>query len=113
MHEFGITQDILAIALEKAGEAKASRITRINLVLGELSGIADECVSFYFELISKDTIASGADLVIERRPFQLRCPNCSEAFAPAGFDWSCPRCHEPKTEAVSGRECHMHSIEVE
>ncbi len=113
MHEYSITQSMLSLALEKANEAKASKITQINLVIGELSGIADECVQFYFDFLSKDTIASGAGLTFERVPLKLRCRNCEAVFLPEGLDWSCPECQGSTVEMISGRECYMESIEVE
>jgi hydrogenase nickel incorporation protein HypA/HybF len=113
MHEYSITQSLLSMALEKAVEAKASKITQINLIIGELSGVVDECVQFYFEFLSKDTIAAGASLSFERKPTTLRCRKCEAVFAPRNHDWSCPECHEAGIEIVSGRECYMESIEVE
>ena len=113
MHEYSITQSILSLALEKANEANASKITRINLVLGELSGVVDECVKFYFDFLSKDTIATGAGLSFEKTPTKLRCRKCEAVFAPRDHDWSCPDCHEIGIEIISGRECYMESIEVE
>ncbi len=113
MHEFSITESIMALALEKAGEAKAGRITRINLVVGELSGVVSECVQFYFDAISKNTMAGGAELAFETRPTQLRCRKCQAVFQPKDSQWSCPDCHEVSIEIVSGRECYMESIEVE
>jgi hydrogenase nickel incorporation protein HypA/HybF len=104
---------MLSLAMEKANEAKASRITQINLVIGELSGIVDECVQFYFDFLSKDTIAAGAGLVFERKPTTLRCRQCEKVFTPRNHDWSCPDCHEIGIEIISGRECYMESIEVE
>lgn len=112
MHEYSITQSLLSLALEKADEAEASKITRINLVIGELSGIVAECVQFYFDFISKDTIAAGADLSFNKTPTKLRCHNCQAVFAPRNHDWSCPECHEAGIEIISGRECYMESIEV-
>ena len=113
MHEYSITQSMLSLALEKAGEAKAGKITRINLVVGELSGIVDECIQFYFDFLSKDTIASGAGLSFERKPTTLRCRHCEAVFTPRNHDWSCPDCNEAGIEVISGRECYMESIEVE
>ena len=52
MHEYSITESVLTMAIEKAKEANASRITRINLVVGDLSGVVGECVRFYFDFIS-------------------------------------------------------------
>lgn len=113
MHEFSITQSILAIALEKANEAQASKITKINLVIGELSGIVNECVQFYFDFLSKDTIAAEASLSFERTPNRLRCRNCDTVFSPDNLDWACPNCREQKIEIISGCECRVESIEVE
>ena len=113
MHEFSITESLLTLATEKAKEAKAQKITRINLIVGELSGVVDECVRFYFEHISKDTIASGAELVFETVGTKLRCDKCDAVFTPQDSNWSCPSCNEPALEIVSGRECYMESIEVE
>ena len=113
MHEYSITQSMLSLALEKANEAQASKVTRINLVVGELSGIADECVQFYFDFLSKDTIAAGAGLFFERTPTKLRCRNCEAVFLPKNHNWSCPDCQEAKVEIISGRECYMESIEVD
>ena len=113
MHELSITQSILSIALEKAKAAQAGKITKINLTIGELSGIVDESVQFYFELISKDTIAAEASLSFTRPPTRLRCRNCATIFSPNDIDWTCPGCREQNVEIVSGRECHVESIEVE
>ena len=113
MHELGITQSILSIALEKANEAQARKITKINLVIGELSGIVDDCVQFYFDLLSKDTIAAEASLSFERTPNKLQCRNCATVFSPNNLDWTCPNCHEANVEIISGRECRVDSIEVE
>jgi len=103
----------LSLALEKANKASAGRITRINLVVGELSGVVGECVQFYFDAISKDTIAGGAELIFETRPTTVRCHKCNNVFTPSGYNWACPECHETGIEIVSGRECYMESIEVE
>ena len=113
MHEFSITESVLALALEKAGQAGATKVTRINLVVGEMSGVVSDCVQFYFDAISRDTIAGGAQLSFEARPTKLRCHHCQSDFTPHDHDWACPGCHETAIEIVSGRECYMESIEVE
>jgi len=113
MHELSITQGILSIAVEKANEVQASKVTKINLIIGELSGVVNECVEFYFDLLSKDTIAAHASLSFERTPNKLRCRSCSTVFSPNDLDWACPNCHEAKIEIISGRECRVESIEVE
>jgi hydrogenase nickel incorporation protein HypA/HybF len=113
MHELSITQSIVSISLEQAEAAKARKITRINLTIGELTGIVDEFVKFYFDLLSKDTIAAKAELSFDRPTIRLRCRNCDSAFSPNGLYWVCPTCQEQKMEIISGQECYVSSIEVE
>lgn len=113
MHEYSITESMLSLALEKATEAGASKITRIDIVLGEMSGIVGECVQMYFDLLSRDTIAAGAGLEIKTVPVSMRCHHCGKVFTPAAGDLSCPDCRQTGIEIVAGRECHMESIEVE
>ena len=113
LHELSITENILSIALEKAEEAKASRVSRINLVIGELSGVVDDCVEFYFGFLSKDTIAAQASLSFHHTPIQLRCRNCNSVFSPDNGDWTCPNCQNQEVEIISGRDLYIESIEVE
>jgi hydrogenase nickel incorporation protein HypA/HybF len=113
MHEYSITEELLSLALAKAAEVKAGRITRINLVLGELSGVVGECVQQYLEILGQGTIADKAVLSFERKPTILKCRRCSREFSPADHDWACPDCHEANVAIISGRECDLQSIEVE
>lgn len=113
MHELAVTQSMLNLALEHAERAGAGRITRINLVIGELSGIVDDCVQFYFDFVSKGTPAEGAQLAFERLPAWLSCRACGHEFALRNGDWTCPVCQALGGEFIAGRECYMESIEVE
>jgi hydrogenase nickel incorporation protein HypA/HybF len=113
MHEFGITENIVNIALAKAGEAQANKVIQINLVIGEMSGFVPDCIQFYFDSLSKDTIAQGAVLHFESVPAQLRCRNCGTIFPPQNTLWSCPQCKGQSIEISKGRELYMESMEVE
>ncbi|MEE8598983.1 MAG: hydrogenase maturation nickel metallochaperone HypA [Dehalococcoidales bacterium] len=113
MHELCITQGILSITLEKANAVQAKRVAKINLTIGELSGVVSDCVQFYFDFLSKDTIAAEASLCFHQPPIKVKCRNCATTFSPNNLDWACPNCQEQKIEIVSGRECYVDSIEVE
>jgi hydrogenase nickel incorporation protein HypA/HybF len=113
MHEYSITESMFSLAMEKAGEARAKKITRINMVLGELSGIDDGCVNFYFDFMSRDTIADGAVLSFTKMPLRLHCRHCQKDFPPQNNDWACPDCRKADVDIVSGRECYLESIEVD
>ncbi len=113
MHELGVAESIVNIALAKAGEAQASKVIKINLVVGELSGFVPDCIQFYFESLSKDTIAQGAKLHFESVPAELRCRDCSTVFQPQDTAWTCPKCAGRSIEIFKGRELYIESMEVE
>ena len=113
MHEQSIVESLLSLALEKAEKAKANRIIRIYLVVGEFSGVVEEAVDFYFSFLSKNTIAADASLFYSHIPAQLRCRNCDEIFTPEKLDFHCPKCKEQQVEIVAGRELYIDSMEVE
>jgi hydrogenase nickel incorporation protein HypA/HybF len=113
MHELSVTQSILEIALRHAERANAKRITRLNLVIGELSGIVGESVQFYWDMIAKDTIAEGAELHFDHVPASLRCLNCEHTFPIDGRSYDCPACGESRVVAAGGDDFRLDSIEVE
>ena len=73
MHEMSITQAMLDMALE---HAKGHRITDIYLQVGRASLIVPESVEFYFEYLSKGTLAEGARLHFETQPIEMTCVDC-------------------------------------
>jgi hydrogenase nickel incorporation protein HypA/HybF len=113
MHELTITQNVLSLALQHAGRANARRITRINLSVGEISGIVDESVQFYFDFLSKDTLAEGAQICFTRLPARFQCQQCGAEFPLRDGDWTCPVCQATGGQVISGRQFYMESIEVE
>ena len=113
MHELAITQSMLDLVLEQAKKAEAKEVERVNLVVGEMTGVVDECVQFYFTLLSKGTIAEGAALSFKMVPATARCRGCDKSFQPKEFDWACPHCGNHSVEIIAGRELFVESIEVE
>ena len=113
VHELAITQNILDIVLKEASAAHASRVTRVNIVIGELSGVVSDSVEFYFDFLKKDNAAENATINFKQTPAVLKCRDCSTEFSPQDTSWMCPNCQSTKMEVTAGRDCFVESIEVE
>ena len=113
MHELAVTESLLEIALRHAQKAGAQRITRLNIVIGELSSIVDESVQFYWDIIGRDTIAEGAELHFDRVDGVLQCMACGHRFSLKVKDFACPSCGAKKVVAVGGDDFRLDSIEIE
>jgi len=113
MHEMAIAQSMLDLALEQAEKAGARKLGKINLIIGEMTGVVGKSMQFYFDFISKSTIAEGATLVIKTVPMTARCHECNRQFELGELDWACPHCKSSRLEIVGGKELFVESIEVE
>ena len=113
MHELAVTQSILEICLRHAEEASASKITDINLVVGQFSSIVDDSVQFYWDTISDGTIAKGAQLHFRRVPVRLACQSCRNEYAPAGEILACPQCGSVEVKVIAGEEFQLEAIDIE
>lgn len=113
MHELGITQNIVRIVQEEAARAGASRISKVKLRVGEMTGIVDASLQLCFEFCVRGTVAEGASLEIERIPLRARCSECAEDFAVEGFRLVCPTCSGRQVEITAGRELQVQELEVE
>jgi hydrogenase nickel incorporation protein HypA/HybF len=113
MHEVSICESILDILKDEARKNKASRVTAVHLRIGELSGVVEDAMRFAFEVVTKDTIAGGAKLVIENVPLTAKCRSCGREFHIVGYAFSCKHCDSPEIEVVSGRELQIEDIDLE
>ncbi len=113
MHELSITERILEIVLKHGEKAGASKITEVFLVIGELSSVVDDSVQFYWDLISQDTIAYGAQLHFRRIPTRFQCLDCKKEYAPLSDLFSCPVCESKHVRVIAGEEFFLEAIDVE
>lgn len=113
MHELAITQQIADLAIKHARKNNAQKITDLYLVIGELSTVVDNSVTFYWDLITKDTLCEGAQLHFERLPAQFRCRECQTIFQlENGQLTACPNCDSGNVEITQGKEFHLDSINI-
>lgn len=111
MHELAVTEGVIKVAVDAAG---GRRITAVDLVLGALSTIVDDSVQFYFDALSRGTLAEGAVLRFRRVPATALCLDCGATaeIAPPLPD-GCPRCGSSRLRVSGGSEFMVESIEVE
>jgi len=112
MHEVGLIQEAVRMAAESAERAGASRVCRLRLRVGRMSGAVPEALQFAFELVRLGTIAEGAALEIESVPAVCWCAGCQTEFMCEDFLNECPRCHGLSGELRRGTELEVASVEV-
>ena len=113
MHELAVTESILQIVLQSAEENGATKVTDISLTIGALSSIVDDSVQFYWDHISKGSIAEEAKLHFNRILAKLKCQNCGNEFQLIEELTPCPNCQSINLQIIAGEEFQVDAIEIE
>lgn len=113
MRELYTMQAILEKAAQKAQETNAKRVTNLYLVVGEISSYTDESVQFYWDDISKGTIAEGAQLHFRHVQAEAQCMACFTRYHPNKGKIICPSCRSVGAKIIAGEEFFMEAFNAE
>jgi hydrogenase nickel incorporation protein HypA/HybF len=112
MHEVGLIESVVAMAVEAAGREGAAKIHRVTLRIGRLAGVEPEALALAFEVVSEGTIAEGATLEVETVEVVCHCAGCGLNFTPTDLVFLCPACEQPCADVRQGREMELAFLEV-
>ncbi|NLZ53376.1 MAG: hydrogenase maturation nickel metallochaperone HypA [Thermoanaerobacteraceae bacterium] len=113
MHELSITSEILDVVLSELAAEDYNKIIRIDITIGDFSGIVSENVNYYFRLLSRDTPAAGAALTFTYKKSKFRCISCGRTYERCNFSILCPVCNGRGTLVESCTSIYISRIEVE
>jgi hydrogenase nickel incorporation protein HypA/HybF len=113
MHEIGIVQSVLDLALQTAQTAAARQILSVRVRVGALTGVVPDALQFAFEALREGTIAAEAQLEVETVAATCWCGACQAEFEPADWRQDCPRCHQLSSELRHGLELELASVEID
>ena len=124
MHELSVSSAIVDTVLR---HADGRRVSVVSLRLGKLRQVVPDSLSFYFEIVGRDTLCEGARLELEMIDALMSCGACGHEWDPepkpehgeiVGGDllmpqFRCPACEAAGATVVRGDELEVESIEVE
>lgn len=108
MHEMAVTQEIVEILRERAGERK---VRRVVIEIGKLSLILPDAVRFCFDLCAEGTPVEGATLEILEPAGRARCRDCGGEVALERPFGRCG-CGSTDLDWISGEELKVREMEV-
>ena len=111
MHEVSIIQNVIKIVTDKAIENKFTKVNKVSLKIGQLSGVMPECLNFAFKSCIINTLLEGSTLEIEKVSAVAKCKDCMEQFAIDHFNKICPSCNKFCSSIISGYELYVNTIE--
>lgn len=113
MHEYHKAVHIIDKATEQAKQEGKTKVSKINLLIGESSGFSGDSIRLYFDEAAVGTPCEGAEIVVQSIKAMLRCPQCEQLFPKIPFSYSCPQCGTEGEPSEIGKEVIVESIMTE
>ncbi len=113
MHELSIAHNIVEIVLEsvKENNAEHEKVSKIELLVGEASGVVVETLKVAMDSAVKQTILEAAIVEIIQVTSKLRCISCGKIIKSKELFVLCPVCNS-FTEVIEGKELKIKSIQI-
>jgi hydrogenase nickel incorporation protein HypA/HybF len=121
MHEVGVMTSILEAVLDELKDHQVQKVEEVLLIIGDLTYLGEDQLSFAFEILTKGTILEGSKLVVEHEEVEVHCPECGyqgeaeyyrdELYSSNVPTMNCPKCGS-RVEVVKGKSCMVRSIKV-
>lgn len=92
MHEMSLAGGVLKLVEDAAARERFSRVQRLRLAAGALSGVEVHALRFALDAIAPGTCLEGAEILIDEPPGQAWCMRCCATVAIASRADACPRC---------------------
>jgi len=113
MHELSIAQNIIDTVVASVKNKKISKIKKIYISLGVLSGVEKDSLLFNFNLIPKDKLFEKTKLLIKENVLVVYCPKCKiKTIIKNSFVLRCSLCGNLTSEIIEGKELRIDKIEI-
>ena len=113
-------EGLLKMALQAAARFQAEnahgappRIREVICEAGLLACVEKETLRACFEIFSEDTIAEGANLVVNTAPLQCFCNACGHKFELRKRHFVCPACASENIRFKGGSGLMLQAINVD
>jgi hydrogenase nickel incorporation protein HypA/HybF len=110
VHELSLSSALVNTVVK---HARGRPVSRVSVRVGRLRQVVPDSLSFYFEIVARETVCEGARLELLDVPARLRCGLCRQDWEPLIAAFRCPRCAGAEVEVLSGEEFEVEWIEVE
>ena len=113
MHELGIVFHIIRTVEDVARQNDVTRIRRVTLQLGEVSGVVESYLQDCWKWArEKSPLLRGAELCTIALPAVTLCEACEKTYSTVAHGRVCPFCGSERTHLLTGSEANIKEIEA-
>ena len=113
MHEYSVVQALLEQIEDVAQQNDATKVTKIIVKIGVMSGIEVHLLEIAFNTFKEKTICDGAEFVMNIQPLKIRCNSCLKESELEKVHYCCQECSSTDVEVIDGEDMFLMSLEME
>lgn len=115
MHEISLVQGLLQQLHDIAAEHKTTKVTKVTMLVGPLSGVVVDSFQFGFDILTKeDDLVRDAELEIIIPEVSYRCSACGAVEKTAGQrPQTCGSCGDALLITEEGSDLILQQVEME
>ena len=113
MHELSLSESITDLVVDCARREHITRVSRVVIEIGVAASVDPQALLFCFPITAAETVAAGAELVINPIALRARCESCQTEYPPETLVATCPVCGSFASKILAGREMRIVSFDGE
>ncbi len=108
MHEYSVALNVADLVLQ---HSQGKRIEKVNLSIGDMSGVFYDSLAMYLELVLEEKGHKGVVFDAKFIPATFVC-SCGKQYETSKMAEGCPACGGFDRKIIAGKDCLVESIEV-
>lgn len=113
MHEMSLCEGVLQVIEAEAKNQQFTKVKRVVLDIGVLSGVEIPAFEFAFEVVMRGSVAEAAKLEINAIEAQAWCMQCADTITVKERYDACSKCGSYQLQVSSGDEMKIKELEVD
>jgi len=113
MHEYSIVQALIDQCEENARRHNATKIKKVVVKIGVMSGVEPDLLKIAFETFKEGTMCEGCEYIQNIQKLKIRCLKCDSVSELERYEYACPKCQSIDVEVIDGEDMFLMQLELE
>lgn len=113
MHEYSVVQSLLDLCEEHLIANKRTKITKVVIKIGIMSGVEPSLLSIAFDTFKEKTVCEDAVLQMQIQKLKFKCKKCDFENEVENRSYLCPKCQSNEISIIDGEDAYLMSLEME
>lgn len=113
MHEYSIVQALIDSCEENAKQNQASKVTKVVVKIGVMSGVEPHLLEIAFNTFKEGTMCADAEFVMNIQEIRVLCESCIKESELKKLEYLCPNCGSNQLKVLDGEDMYLMQLELE